>query len=466
MNQILFSDEIIYHIYSFGMCASLYHNDFCMAHDNKLQILEGELENIKNKGFTTILFGPVCESIFHGYDTVDYFNVDRRLGNNQMMKSFCKKAHELGLKIIFDAVFNHTGRLFFAFKDIQKNREKSKFLKWYKNIDFLKNSEFNDGFDYEGWQGSKDLVKLNLTDIEVQNYLFSVIDFWIKEFDVDGLRVDAAHLMDKTFLRKIAVFSKNLKPDFWLLGEVFHGDYNQFIKKSGFDSCTDYQLYQRFFDCFNKADMRVLGNELEIQFGSKGLYKNLNLYIFADNQDVNRIASNLVNPFYLIPLYLLLFTLPGIPSIYYGSEYGLKGSRTETNDNNIRIPIPPFCDRFPDWAYPEMNLNVLLDFVMFLCDFRKMSKALKYGSLELIKNTKSFICYMRRYENEEVLVAVNIGDKSTFLNLDEVFFNEFSLQSEPYEQIEKIKKYEFKSNEIYLLSNKSLNFKTEVKNEI
>ena len=335
-----------------------------------------------------------------------------------------------------------------------------------QNIDFLKNSEFNDGFDYEGWQGSKDLVKLNLTDIEVQNYLFSVIDFWIKEFDVDGLRVDAAHLMDKTFLRKIAVFSKNLKPDFWLLGEVFHGDYNQFIKKSGFDSCTDYQLYQRFFDCFNKADMRVLGNELEIQFGSKGLYKNLNLYIFADNQDVNRIASNLVNPFYLIPLYLLLFTLPGIPSIYYGSEYGLKGSRTETNDNNIRIPIPPFCDRFPDWAYPEMNLNVLLDFVMFLCDFRKMSKALKYGSLELIKNTKSFICYMRRYENEEVLVAVNIGDKSTFLNLDEVFFNEFSLQSEPYEQIEKIKKYEFKSNEIYLLSNKSLNFKTEVKNEI
>lgn len=450
MSEKLFFNEIIYHIYPYGMCDCLRHKDFVSAPSNKLKILESELPKIKEKGFTAILIGPLCESFFHGYDTVDYFQIDRRLGTTEMLKSFCKTAHDLGIKVVIDVVFNHSGRLFFAFKDIQRNKENSPYVNWY-NLDFSRNSEFNDGFDYEGWQGCKDLVKFNLANKAVQQYLLEVLKYWIETFDIDGLRIDAAHLMDSLFLKELTAFAKNLKTDFWLLGEVIHEIYSSFIAESNIDSCTDYQLYEHFHNCFNQRDFNILGYELERQFGEKGIYKNNSLYIFADNQDVNRVASNLIDAQQLIPLYIILFSLPGIPSVYYGSEFGIKGKRTPYNDMDLRIPIPPFSMFIPQWAYPDINPNLLAKTIKILCDIRKKSKALVHHNFQMIKVSKNFLCFKRWFEDEVVIMGINIGDETEYINVEyqtmaDVFTGESFATNNGI--------FAFECNEIYLLSNK------------
>ena len=457
MKKKLFTNEIIYHIYPYGMCNCLRYNDFDSEVSNNLEILKNELPNIKKKGFTAILIGPICESVFHGYDTVDYFSVDRRLGDEKMLKSFCNKAHDLGLKVIFDTVFNHSGRLFFAFLDIRIHKEKSKYQNWY-NIDFSKKSEFNDDFDYEGWQGSKDLVKYNLENNEVRKYLLGVLKYWIETFNIDGVRLDAAHLMSTSFLQEISSFTKAINPDFWLLGEVIHGNYSAFLEKTDLDSCTDYQIYEQFYKAFNEKDFFILSDELEREFGSNGIYKNNSLYIFLDNQDVNRIASNLNDFQYLVPLYIILFSLPGIPSIYYGSEYGIKGKRTPYNDCDIRIPMPPFTTSIPDWAYPNINPHMLEKTIEILCDVRKSSKALINNNFKIEKVTKTFICFRRWYEDETVILGINIGSEVEYMDLyqsemTDLFTGEIYTKNN--------NNFPFQPNEIYLMSNKKIREKTK-----
>lgn len=450
MTENLFSNEIVYHIYPYGMCDCLRHNDFLSLPSNNIELLENELPKIKKKGFSTIIIGPLCESFFHGYDTVDYFQIDRRLGTTEMMKSFCKTAHDLGMKVVIDVVFNHSGRLFFAFKDVQRNKENSPYVNWY-NIDFSRNSEFNDGFDYEGWQGCKDLVKYNLKNKDTQNYLFDVLKYWIETFDIDGLRIDAAHLMDSSFLKELTSFAKIIKSDFWVLGEVIHEIYSSFIAESNIDSCTDYQLYEHFHNCFNQNDFNILGYELERQFGKNGIYKNNSLYIFADNQDVNRVASNLIDAQQLIPLYIILFSLPGIPSVYYGSEFGIKGKRTPYNDMDLRISIPPFSMFIPQWAYPDINPKLLEKTIEILCNIRKKSKALIHQNFEIIKVTRSFLCFKRWFEDEVVILGINIGNETEYLDVGyQTMFDAFS--GELFSINNGI--FAFDCNEIYLMSNK------------
>lgn len=451
MKKKLFTNEIVYHIYPYGMCNCLRYNDFCSAVENNFEILEKELPNIKEKGFTAILIGPICESVFHGYDTVDYFSVDRRLGNDEMLKSFCRKAHDLNMKVFFDTVFNHSGRLFFAFLDIRINEEKSKYLNWY-NIDFSKKSEFNDNFDYEGWQGCKDLVKFNLENNEVREYLLSVLKYWIETFKIDGLRLDAAHLMSPAFLQEISSFAKARNPDFWLLGEAIHENYTSFLESTNIDSCTDYQLYEQFHKCFNENNFFILNYELERQFGNNGIYKNKPLYLFADNQDVNRVASNLIDPQYLVPLYIILFSLPGIPSVYYGSEYGIKGRRTPYCDDDIRIPIPPFISTIPDWASPNINPNLLEKTIEMLCKIRKSSKALIHGDFKIEKVTKTFISFRRWYEDEIVILGINIGSEIEYMQLEETEMLDL-FTGEKHSTHNGI--FTFQPNEIYLMRNKN-----------
>ena len=131
----------------------------------------------------------------------------------------------MGLRIVVDGVFNHTGREFFAFQDIQKNRESSRYCGWYKGVNFGWNSPYNDGFGYEAWRNCFELVNLNLQNREVKDYLFDVIRFWIHEFDIDGIRLDCADCLDFDFMKEMRWMTGNEKQDFWLMGEVIHGDY-------------------------------------------------------------------------------------------------------------------------------------------------------------------------------------------------------------------------------------------------
>ena len=212
----LYSDKIFYHIYPLGLCNCPRYNDFSSPAGNAFEKLIPELDRIKDLGVNALYIGPIFESTAHGYDTLDYYHVDRRLGNNEKFANFCQECHNRGISVVLDAVFNHTGRDFFAFKDLQQHGFSSQYKDWYLNVDFSKRSNFGDNFDYEGWAGCKDLVKLNLKNPEVKNHLLNAVDFWINEFHIDGLRLDAADVLDFGFIEDLSSFCKGKNPDFWL----------------------------------------------------------------------------------------------------------------------------------------------------------------------------------------------------------------------------------------------------------
>lgn len=406
----LFSDKFFYHIYPLGLCGCPKKNDFSCPAGNAFEKLSLELERIKNLGVNALYIGPIFESTAHGYDTLDYFYVDRRLGNNEKFATFCKECHNQGISVILDAVFNHTGRDFFAFKDLQQKGKDSEYKDWYLNVDFEGHSCFGDNFDYEGWAGCKDLVKLNLENQDVQNHIFSAVDFWIETFQIDGLRLDAADVISPVFLDKLSLHCKNKKSDFWLLGEVVHGDYNNWAKNGRLDSVTNYQIYKSLWSAFNDKNLFELSYNLNREFGENGIYKSLQLYNFLDNHDVNRLASTVKKQEHIFLLYALLFTIPGIPSIYYGSEFGIRGMRGEYDDFELRPSLPPFS-QVPDFAKPNINSEELQKVITKFSKIRKNQPAFQLGNYKELSVTNETFAFERKFNDEKIIVAVNISSE-------------------------------------------------------
>ncbi|GMO38510.1 MAG: alpha-amylase family glycosyl hydrolase [Termitinemataceae bacterium] len=395
------SDKVFYHIYPLGMCGTSKHNDFCSPAGNGLSSLEKHIPRLLLLGVNALYIGPLFESSSHGYDTVDYNYVDRRLGNNNDLKTLVKKFHDNGISVILDAVFNHTGRDFFAFKDIKENKNNSQYIDWYLNIDFSKNNEYNDGFSYEGWAGNTSLVKLNLGSNAVREHLFGAVKYWIEEFDIDGLRLDAANVMSVDFLKELSSFSKNIKKSFWLMGEIVAGDYRSLAHEGCLDSVTNYEYYKSLWSSFNDTNVYEIAWTMKREFANDGLYSDIALYNFTDNHDVNRVASNVKDPAKLFPLYGLLFCSPGIPSIYYGSEYGVYGERSEYSDHDLR---PVWND---NWAESDMAKNLFKE----ICRFSKIrheTDALKHGNYyELLINYDQIFAFLRETKNEKIIVLIN-----------------------------------------------------------
>lgn len=419
----LFSDKFFYHIYPLGMCNCPRRNDFCCPAGNAFEKLTTELDKIKSLGVNALYIGPIFESTSHGYDTLDYFYVDRRLGNNEKFKNFCKACHQKGIAVILDAVYNHTGRDFFAFKDLQQNGRNSKYKDWYLNINFDSRSCFGDNFDYHGWAGCMDLVKLNGDNPEVQDYLIQATKHWIDEFEIDGLRLDAADVLSPAFMDKLSAFCKNYKKDFWLMGEVVHGDYNHWAKEGRLDSVTNYQIYKSLWSALNEKNFFELSYNLNREYGPDGIYKNIMLYNFLDNHDVNRIASTINDPNMLHLIYALLFLIPGIPSIYYGSEWGIKGQRGAYDDYQLRPAISPFVENLEPFAWPNVDSNALMETIRRFSKLRNEKIVLQKGDYKELFVSNTVLAFQRCYENKKIIVYVNCDDKSTKVkikNLPEV----------------------------------------------
>ena len=310
-----YEKAVFYHIYPLGMLGAPFANteDAVADHFPELDQWVAHMEAL---GCTALYIGPLFESSSHGYDTRDYRLVDRRLGTNEGFRHFTELCHKTGIKVVVDGVFNHTGREFFAFQDIQKNREQSRYCGWYKGVNFGWNSPYNDGFGYEAWQGHFELPCLNLQNPEVKQYLFDVIRFWISEFGIDGIRLDCANVMDFGFMQEMRSQTASMEPDFWLMGEVIHGEYGRWVNDGMLHSVTNYELHKSLYSGLNDHNFfEIAHNVRRLEaIGTK-------LYTFLDNHDENRIASKLNKKAHLPLAWTLLFTLPGIPSIYYGGEW-------------------------------------------------------------------------------------------------------------------------------------------------
>jgi glycosidase len=390
-------DSVFYHIYPLGFCGAPLHNDFMSEPVARLEHIYSWLDHFDYLGVNALYLGPVFESTRHGYDTADYFMVDRRLGSNDTLKRLVATLHERGISVILDGVFHHTGRDFWAFRDIQQRGEQSPYAHWYSGLRFDERSPEGDPFTYDGWNGYTSLVKLNVGHPDVQRHLFDAIQMWVDEFDIDGLRLDAADYIDLDFLRAMSRFAHGLKPDFWLMGEVIHGDYRQWA--------NDATFYKGLWSSLVDVNYFEIAYSLNRQFGDEGLYPHLPLYAFVDNHDVNRAASILRQPEHLYPLYALLFTMPGVPSVYYGSEWGLPGERTDTSDD----PLRPHLDL--DTMIRNGPHGTLPPAIRKLAQLRHDSAALRYGAYQQLFVAHEQLAFKRALDGDSVIVALNAADQ-------------------------------------------------------
>lgn len=417
-----FNDRIFYHIYPLGMCGAPKTNDYSSPAGNGLLRLIERIPHLASLGVDAVYLGPLFESTAHGYDTVDYWHVDRRLGTNDDLARLVRAFHDQGIAVILDAVFNHTGRDFFAFKDIRARGASSEFRDWYRNVDFGKRSPMGDSFSYEGWSGCHDLAKLDTSNRAVREYLFGAVRHWVDDFGIDGLRLDAADVLAPDFMTELASFCRTLKSEFWLMGEVVHGDYRNWACEGRLDSVTNYELYKGLWSSFNDHNFFELAWSLNRQFGPEGIYRAFVPYNFSENHDVNRVASVLKNQSNIFSLYGLLFTVPGIPSVYYGGEWGLRGEKRNGSDDELRPPVHETSEHgrlcgAPAACAPSVDSAMLENLIRSLANLRKEHAALRRGSYRQLHVSHDQFVFSRTLDGETILIAVNAAPAQARIHL-------------------------------------------------
>lgn len=430
-------DSVFYHIYPLGFCEAPERNDFSSPAVPRLEVVAEAAGHIRALGCTAVYLGPLFESTSHGYDTVDHYHVDRRLGNNDTLRSVVRSLHEQGLRVVLDGVFNHTGRDHFAFYDLRQRREESPFREWFKDVDFSAENRFGDGFTYRAWEGHEDLPELNLDKREVREHLFGAVVQMIDDFEIDGLRLDVAYALPTDFLRELREFTAQRsgragpragrKDDFFLLGEVIHGEYRRLAAEAGLHSVTNYETYKALWSAHNDGNYFELAHSLERNFGRRDSAAGRPaaaeshaakegpgpvLYNFADNHDVDRVASQLKDPRHLFPLYAMLFTIPGIPSVYYGSEFAIEGRRGDHSDAELRPAWRDVLRRRDTRDAAELSA-----FIAELAEVRRRAAALREGGFRRLYLDHHTIAFERAAEEHRVVVVVNSLDEQTTVTL-------------------------------------------------
>lgn len=406
-----YDEAIFYHIYPIGLTDAPKQNSY-EEPVSRLNDIIPWISHIKEIGCNGIYIGPLFESEGHGYETTDYKKLDSRLGTNKDLTNFVAECHKQGIRVILDGVFNHVGRRFFAFQDLINNRENSAYKDWFCNVNFWGNNEYNDGFTYDNWGGYNLLVKLNQKNPAVKDYICDVIRFWVKEFDIDGIRLDAADVLDFEYMQALRQVANEVKEDFWLMGEVIHGDYTRWVNEGTLHSVTNYHLHKALYSGHNDH------NYFEIAHTVKRLYEmggnrpeGLKLYNFVDNHDVERIYTKLDNKKHFLPTHILLYTLPGVPSIYYGSEFGIEGKKEYGSDYSLRPAI-----KLDDYA-DAIDNNSCTRLVATLGKIRQNTKALSYGDYRELSLTTCQYAFSRNYDGQSVIVTVNNADEDVTMTV-------------------------------------------------
>ena len=435
-------DETFYQIYPLGLCgapleAPAVGDDAAAAeqraHHRILRLLDW-VDHLERLGVGAVLLNPVFASDSHGYDTRDFHELDCRLGTNDDLRRVVAALHGRGIRVVLDAVLNHVGRGFWAFRDVLARRESSPYLHWF-NVSLDGDSPYGDGLWYEGWEGHYELVKLNLANPEVADYLLDCVRSWHDELGIDGLRLDVAYCLDRGFMGRLRQLADELSgmapgaagdvppvpgtalrshPDdhsFALIGEMLHGDYAQVVNDGLLHSCTNYECYKGLYSSLNSLNLFEIAHSLHRQFGPDPwcIYRGLHLMSFADNHDVSRLATILQEPRHVPVAYGLLFGMPGIPCVYYGSEWGIEGAKVPGTDAPLR----------PELAVPEWN--VLTSWIQSLAEARMGSRALCWDAYRNVVITNKQLVFERVVGEgegdeavpgggrpaERVLVAVN-----------------------------------------------------------
>ena len=423
-------EAMFYHIYPLGFTgAPLQNEGEATAGGRILEVLDW-IEHFKELGINAIYFGPIFESVSHGYDTTDYYQTDSRLGSKEDFKKVFTALHENGIRVIVDGVFNHVGRKFFAFLDVQKNLEQSDYKDWFCNLNFSWQSPLGDSFSYENWHGAAELVKLNLRNPAVCEHLLGAVGMWMDELGIDGLRLDAADCVDREFFKRLHSFTKGKRGDFWLMGEVIHGDYARWVNDEMLHSTTNYELHKGLYSGHNDHNYFEIAHTIRRQFDDNGgIYRGRTLYSFVDNHDVDRLMSKLNNKDHIREVYTLLYTLPGIPSIYYGSEWGIEGRKQGASDDAMR-PQLDLEKMQKENPHPELTAHIAA-----LGKMRKENPVLADGKYRELVLTNRQYAYARIKDQDAIVVAANNdenpADMSIPVPVDGTYENAFTKEAVP-----------------------------------
>jgi cyclomaltodextrinase len=373
-----------------------------------LRRLQGWLDHVACLGCGGILLTPIFVSMTHGYDPVDYFRIDQRLGDEDDLAAFIEACHDRNLKVLLDGVFHHVGRDFPPFRDVLAHRAASPCAGWFR-LDF--SHDGGDGFTYRGFEGHRELVALNHHSTEVFDWAVSVADHWL-DFGVDGWRLDAAYAILPTFLAEFSARVLDKHPDAFLFGEIIHGDYIRFVEQTGLHSVTQYELQKAIWSSLNDANFFELAWALRRH---ETFARAFTPFTFVGNHDVTRLLTHLRNPSHLGHALAVLFSVPGSPCVYYGDEFafrGAKGHGTRGDDAiRPRLPDSPFAQNTEQAAAFELHRQLIA--------IRAERPWLTTGHIQVVELTKEQIRYTVASGDGELLIVLNAAASgSTSIDLE------------------------------------------------
>jgi cyclomaltodextrinase / maltogenic alpha-amylase / neopullulanase len=370
---------------------------------HRLGHLNGWLEYAVNLGASGILLGPIFASSTHGYDTIDYFRIDPRLGDDADFDEFIAAAHRRGLRVVLDGVFNHVGREYPAFQRAIAGGPGSPEASWFRLTWPAEASQKPDQEpDYATFEGHRQLVALNHDEPAVADHVARVMNHWLAR-GADGWRLDAAYAVPRPFWARVLPAVRARHPDAYIFGEVIHGDYAGFVRETGVDGVTQYELWKAIWSALNDRNLFELAWALERH---NAMLDSFVPQTFLGNHDVTRIASQLVDERHLAHALVILLTCGGVPSIYAGDEQAFRGIKEHRTggDDAIRPAFPATPADLAPFGWPTYRLH------QELIGLRRRHPWLHRARSRVTELHNTDLVLEAYHENDRLWVALNLAD--------------------------------------------------------
>jgi glycosidase len=352
-------------------------------------------------GASGLLLGPIFASSTHGYDTIDYFRIDRRLGDDADFDALIEAAHGRGLRVILDGVFNHVGREFPLFRRAVAAGPQAPDAGWFR-LSWPTDHSLGQEPDYATFEGHRQLVALNHDEPAVAQYVARVMRHWLKR-GADGWRLDAAYAVPRRFWAKVLPQVRTEHPDAYIFGEVIHGDYAGFVRETGVDAVTQYELWKAIWSALNDRNFFELAWALDRHNSWLDTFVPLT---FIGNHDVTRIASQLTDERHLPHALAILMTCGGTPSIYAGDEQAFRGIKEHRagGDDAIRPAFPATPADLAPFGWPIYRLH------QDLIGMRRRHPWLHTARTRTVELANTHFIYEAFYEEHRLLVTLNLAD--------------------------------------------------------
>lgn len=372
-----------------------------------LQGVIDHLDHLVELGINAIYFTPIFEATTnHKYDTVDYLKVDPHFGDNELAKKLVEKCHEKDIKVMLDAVFNHSGNFFGPFQDVVKNGENSNYKDWFYIREFPVVVKPKPNYDTYGFV--EQMPKLNTEHPEVKKYLLEVARYWIEDIGCDGWRLDVANEVDHQFWREFRQVVKQANPEAYILGEIWHNSL-PWLQSDQFDAVMNYPVSNSIseFFCKDLIDAEQFMSRLDAILLAYPLQVNETAFNLLNSHDTARLLTLCKDDKKRMKLAATFqLTYLGTPCIYYGDEVGMTGD----NDPDCRKPMI--------WDKTKQD-NELFEFYKSMIRLRHENQALRDGTFQFLVAEKDskLLAYQRGDGNNCFIIAMNSSGETADVHL-------------------------------------------------